>query len=134
MYRSVGEHFVGIRNHRDLRVWHKAMDLMVGCYRLADALPREVRLDLGRQLRRAAGSIPANIAEGYGCASRRQYVHFISIARASLFEVDTHLEAIRRLGYAEPSRAAQVFELLDHTSRMLALLMGKLPAHRDPRQ
>ena len=85
-------------SHRDLVVWHKAMDVAVHVYRLTDRFPRNEMYRLTSQLTRAAASVPANIAEGNGRGSRRDYAHFLSIAKGSLNETETFLFLAIRLG------------------------------------
>jgi four helix bundle protein len=74
-----------IRSHRDLIVWQKAMDLVVLVYQLCDRFPNSELYRLVSQLTRAAVSVPANIAEGHARATRRDYAHFIAMARGSLY-------------------------------------------------
>jgi hypothetical protein len=69
-----------IRSHRDLEVWQVAMSVAEQCYRLTQSFPREEMFGLTLQIRRAAASVPANIAEGYGRESKREYIQFLRIA------------------------------------------------------
>ncbi|MFY7853311.1 MAG: four helix bundle protein, partial [Brevundimonas sp.] len=80
-----------VRSYRDLEVWKRAMDLAVATYELTREFPREEQFGLTSQARRAATSIAANIAEGYGRATRPAYVSFLRIAQGSLKELETHL-------------------------------------------
>lgn len=89
--------------YRQLTVWQKAMELVKLVYGQIRLLPGEERFALGDQLRRAVTSIPANIAEGNGRASNKDYAHFLAIARGSLYETMTHLEIAANLGYIESS-------------------------------
>jgi four helix bundle protein len=111
---------------RQLTVWQKAMDLMVESHRLAGKLPHIERFDLGSQIRRAAVSVPANISEGNARGYRKEYLHFLSIARGSLSELDTLLEGARRVGYLADDELTRAEELLDHVSRMLTKLIASL--------
>ena len=88
---------------KKLIVWKKAMDFMQGVYGLVKRFPPEERYALSDQVRRAVVSIPSNIAEGAGRASNKDYAHFIAIARGSLFETMTQLEAAVRFGYLKES-------------------------------
>jgi hypothetical protein len=72
---------MGVRSYRDLIAWQKAMDLAVAVFRLTDGLPRREVYALGAQLRRAAMSVPSNIAEGQGRGATKEYVRFLRIAR-----------------------------------------------------
>jgi four helix bundle protein len=115
-----------IKYSRQLTVWQKAMDLMVESHRLAARLPRVELFDLGSQIRRASVSVPANISEGNARAHRKEYLHFLSIARGSLSELDTLLEGARRVDYLSEADLARSSELLDHVSRMLSRLIASL--------
>jgi len=75
-----------IRSYRDLKVWQKAMDLAVDCYRLSRRLPRSEMYGLSSQMQRSAASIPANIAEGHGREHLGDYLHHLSMANGSLME------------------------------------------------
>jgi len=109
-----------------LDVWQRAMDLMVEVYRLAARLPDYERNALADQLRRAAASIPANIAEGNARSHRREYLHFLSIARGSLAEVVSHLESTKRLGFLTPSDLSTAYDLATRVGQMLTRLVAKL--------
>jgi four helix bundle protein len=113
-------------SHKDLVVWQKAMDLVVECYRLSDRFPRSEDFGLRLQLRRAAVSVPANIAEGRGRTGIAEYLHYLSIAHGSLKELETHLEIANRLGYLAPEVLADVFERIDEVGRLLGGLIRKL--------
>jgi four helix bundle protein len=110
----------------DLRVWQVAMDLVIESYRLAELLPARERFGLVAQIRRAATSVPANIAEGHGRIHRREYLHHLSIARGSLKELQTLLVIAQRLGYLPASELARAAELSDYVSRMLTRLRRSL--------
>ena len=90
-------------SHRDLRVWQVAMEIASDCYALAKRLPRDELFGITSQIRRAAASVPANIAEGYGRYSNRETARFLNIANGSLTELDTHLELALRAGYLTTS-------------------------------
>ena len=112
--------------YRTLQVWQKAMDLVVESYELSRRLPSHERYGLASQLRRAAVSIPANIAEGNGRMHRGEYVHHLSIARGSLMELETHIEIAFRLEYLRADDLDKGRELIDHVSRMLNRLTARL--------
>ena len=86
-------------SHRDLRVWQTAIELANDCYSLVRKLPREELFGMTFQIRRAAGSVPANIAEGYGRYTKKELIRYLNIANGSLVELDTHFELARRAGY-----------------------------------
>ena len=98
-----------ISNYKDLEVWQLSMDFTEAIYRLVQAFPKEERYGLSDQLRRAVVAIPSNIAEGNGRGSKKDYAHFLCIARGSLNEVNTQLEIAERLGFVTipPELSAQ---------------------------
>ena len=117
---------VAVGSYRDLRVWQVAMDLAVESYRLGELLPSRERFGLVAQIRRAATSIAANIAEGHGRLLRGEYRHHLSIARGSLKELETLLALSERLGYLSAEDLERSTELCDFLSRMLTRLRRSL--------
>ena len=109
-----------------LEVWQRAMDLMVEVYGLAARLPDNERDGLADQMRRASASVPANIAEGNARAHRLEHLHFLSIARGSLAELDTHLECTRRLGFLTHQDLASATRLATRVGQMLTRLIASL--------
>jgi four helix bundle protein len=88
--RSSSDHGI-VNSYRDLKVWQEAMSLAVACYHLTRGFPRDELFGLTAQIRRAAASIPANIAEGHGRESTGSFVQFLRVAQGSLKELETHL-------------------------------------------
>lgn len=115
-----------LRSYRDLLVWQRAVDLAVECHRVADTLPAVQRYGLGSQIRRSAGSIPANVAEGYGRLHRGDYVHSLSTARGELEELETHLVIAERLGHIPRPRFVALDRLCWRTGRLLDRLIASL--------
>ena len=109
--------------YRNLIVWQKAMQFSKQVYRLTGHFPAAEKYALSDQVRRAVVSVPSNIAEGCGRASNRDYAHFLSIARGSLYETMTQLEMAKELGYLET--IDEVEALAAEISRMLTTLMKK---------
>ena len=109
-----------------LMVWQLAMDLAVEVHRLSEQLPTRHRLGLADQLARAASSVPANIAEGNARHYRRDYLHFLVIARGSLAELLTHLELARRLELLSGQDFDHLAQLHERVSRMLTRLIQSL--------
>jgi four helix bundle protein len=109
------------RNYRDLIAWQKAMDLVVDVYRSTKAFPKEELFVLTSQIRRAAISIPSNIAEGQGRGSDREFVRFLRISHGSLREMETQMIIAERLDYLEPPH---VCTLLDRASEVGRILNG----------
>jgi four helix bundle protein len=102
------------------------MDLAVEAYRLTDRLPRSEQFGLQIQARRAASSVPANIAEGVGRGTTREYVRSLSIANGSLKELETQLDLGLRLQFYRIEDASEAFRLAEEVSKMLGALMGTL--------
>ncbi len=102
------------------------MQLAELVYRLTDGLPDSERFGMASQLRRAAISIPANVAEGNGRMHRREYLHHLSIARGSAHEVATLVELSHRLGWVPAEMKPELDEHLDHTCRCLKKLSDSL--------
>ena len=118
----------GIESHRDLRVWQKGMDLVETVYGLTRTFPLEERFGLVSQATRAVVSVPTNIAEGHARGTRRDYAHFVSIARGSLMELETLMMISIRLRYVTPERAAETLATVTELGRMLTTLRKKLTA------
>lgn len=87
-----------INSYRDLRVWKEALDIAEYAYRVTASFPREEMYGLTSQIRIAAASVPANIAEGYGRDNLGNYIQFLRIAQGSLKEIETHMFLAARLG------------------------------------
>ena len=115
-----------VRSHRDLLVWQRAMDIAVSTYELTRQYPRDELFGLTSQSRRAAASVAANIAEGYGRATRQAYLNFLRIARGSLKELETHLVLAQRVGLAAPERTDVLLGQTDELGRMLHGLISKV--------
>ena len=116
------------KSYRELQVWQRGMQLTLAVYRLTSQFPPDERFGLTSQLRRAAVSIPSNVAEGYGRGSRGEYKQFLSTARGSTLEVQTQLLIARDLGYCDASTLEPVMGLSEETSKMLYALIRKLSA------
>ena len=90
-----------VESYQDLQVWQKSMDLVLECYRVTQRFPSNEQFGLTAQLKRAAVSVPANIAEGFGRWHRKEFVRFLLTANGSLKEVETHLLISQRLGFLQ---------------------------------
>lgn len=112
-----------IRNYRDLRVWQAAMELAEQIYHLTRGFPREELYVLTSQMRRAAVSVPSNIAEGYGRSGRKQYLSFLAIAQGSIKELETQVMLASRVGCCSADDAEPVLELAASTARQLHALI-----------
>ena len=111
---------------RELKVWQKAMDLTVEIYSIVKLLPHEETFVLSDQMRRAAISIPSNIAEGQGRDSMKEFIRFLSVARGSLRELSTQLEICERVNYWEQSRTVKAKYLIGEIDKMLNALSNSL--------
>jgi len=105
------------------------MELTVDIYGLVKNLPREETYALSDQMRRAAVSIPSNIAEGQGRNSDKEFVNFLSIARGSLWELETQVELCERLNYINIDLKSKVLELTTEISKMLNALANSLTSN-----
>jgi four helix bundle protein len=117
---------MSIRSYQDLAIWKKAMELVVQVYHLTRRFPREEMHGLTSQMRRAAVSIPTNIAEGWGRGSRKEYIQFLRIARGSLLELETLLAISRSLRYLSQEDMQATLALVEEISRMLSGLIASL--------
>jgi four helix bundle protein len=117
---------MSISSYRDLKVWGKAMDLVVEAYRLTKKLPALETYGLTSQIQRSAVSVPANIAEGQGRDHLGEYLHHLSIANGSLMELETHLLITTRLSYLEPTDTELAMTLSKEVGRMLNGLIRAL--------
>jgi four helix bundle protein len=104
------------RSFRDLMVWRKAHEFVVAVYRLTDSFPDREKFGLSHQMRRAAVSIPANIAEGFGKRSRAEKARFLNLAEGSLEECRYYLILPHDLGYAQTE---SLMDTLEEVSRLL---------------
>jgi four helix bundle protein len=118
----------GIRSHRDLIVWQKAIDLVVSVYAATENFPKTELYGLTSQIRRCATSIPANIAEGQGRRLPGEFIQFLGNARGSLLELDTHLEIARRLGMLSEEAHLALMEKLIEVRKLLNGLMRSIKA------
>ncbi len=115
-----------VKSYSDLVAWQKAMSLVEEVYKITKGFPKEELYGLVSQLRRAAISVPSNIAEGHSRNGSREFVHHLSIAHGSLSEVETQVEIARRLGYITDERQASIFELASETGRIINGLMNSV--------
>jgi four helix bundle protein len=115
-----------LRSFRELTVWQKSMQLAIDIYRLAQGFPREETYGLASQLRRAAVSIPSNIAEGHGRSGVGEYRQFLWIARGSNFELQTQLEIAKALKMGDPKLLQESEALSQEVGKMIYALLDKL--------
>ncbi|MDP3406331.1 MAG: four helix bundle protein [Brevundimonas sp.] len=122
-----------IQSHRDLKVWQIALDLTETFYRLSADWPKHEQFGLVSQIRRAAVSVAANIAEGAGRRSTGEFIQFVGISRGSLAEVETLLIVARRLDYVEETVCRTLLQELYELGRMLTGLIQSLEQRKAQR-
>jgi four helix bundle protein len=113
-------------HYRELIAWQKAMALVREVYQLSDLFPKDERFGLTSQIRRAAVSVPSNIAEGQGRDSTREFIHHLSIAYGSLMEVETQVLIGLDLGYVEKATVSRFLKESSETGRIINGLMRSL--------
>ncbi|MFL5632658.1 MAG: four helix bundle protein [Gemmatimonadaceae bacterium] len=114
------------KSYRDLRVWSTAMALTLEVYRITESFPHGERFGLTSQLRRAAVSVPSNIAEGHARSTRGEYKNSLSVARGSIAEVEVQLCLAEQLGYVHSPVLVQALGYCDAISRMITRLRQAL--------
>ena len=115
-----------MRPHEKLEAWSLAIDFVIQIYRATDAFPKEEKFGLTSQLRRAAVSVPANIAEGAARNSEKEFIHFLSNAQGSASELDTELIIANRLGYVDDEKIAELQVKLEKIGRLITGLSQHL--------
>ena len=115
-----------IDDYRKLVVWQKAMDLVEESYKITKLLPKDESFGLASQIRRAAVSIPSNIAEGQARHTKKEFLNFLSIARGSKAELDTQIQICIRLSYLTQTQAQMALALCEEVGKMLFSIMQKL--------
>ena len=115
-----------LRSHVDLDVWQKAIDLAAAIYAVSQLLPKSELFGLVSQMRRAAVSVAANVAEGHGRRATNDFARFVAIARGSLMELHTHIVLTERISYVDHHRLGPIFDMVDEVGRMLSGLEASL--------
>jgi four helix bundle protein len=115
-----------LKNYKDLIVWNKSMELVTEVYRLVKLLPKEETYALSDQMRRAAVSIPSNIAEGHSRNYDKELIQFLYIAKGSKAELDTQIQIAINLGYITTEDAARVTQLSNDTGMLLNAFISKI--------
>ncbi len=119
-----------VQNYKDLIVWQKAMDLAEEIHRLSKSFPKDELYGLTSQIRRAAVSVPSNIAEGQARSSTAEFLKFLSISHGSRAEVETQLLLALRFLYLQEPQARMALALLQEIKRLLHGLENSLEAKR----
>ena len=108
-----------IKSYHDLEVWQKSMDFVVACYEVTGKLPSSEKYGLANQLRRAAVSVPGNIAEGRSRQYVKEFLQHLSIAYGSLAEVETYLQISVRLNYLSETTVEALMKKTSEIGRMI---------------
>ncbi|MGA2466114.1 MAG: four helix bundle protein [Thermodesulfobacteriota bacterium] len=114
------------KSYRDLEVWQKSMGLAKEVYQVTSSFPTDEKFGLTNQMRRAAVSIPSNLAEGHARSGTQEFKHFISMAIGSVAELETQILLSAELGYLNENRKSDLFEQLDIIGKMLRGLYKSL--------
>jgi four helix bundle protein len=115
-----------IRTFRDLKIWQKGIELVKEAYELSKAFPKEEQYGLSAQMRRAAVSVPSNIAEGFRRRHAKEYKQFLNIALGSCAELETQLVIAKELNYIGDISLQRILEIVDHLSAMIVSLSKRL--------
>jgi len=116
----------GSRGHHKLEAWKRSRELVLSIYTLTQNFPKEEMFGLTSQMRRAAVSVPSNIAEGAARAGQKEFAQFLNVARGSLSELETQLLISSDLGYIKPDDP--IFEVVDQVSRLITGLYKSVRA------
>jgi four helix bundle protein len=111
-----------MNNYKDLIVWKKSVEFAVSVYKTTQTFPKSEQFGLSSQLQRAAPSISANIAEGAGRNSDKEFIHFLSIALGSLYETETHLIIAQQIGYITGEIISELSPTIGEIDKMLKAL------------
>ncbi|HAI14081.1 MAG TPA: four helix bundle protein [Phycisphaerales bacterium] len=114
-----------VERYEDLIAWQKSYQLVLEVYKVSRYFPKDEQYGLTSQIRRAAVSVPSNIAEGWGRGSRKEYIRFLEIARGSIYELDTQLRLATDLGYMQQQNL-DVLNLTQEVSKILNGLVNSL--------
>ena len=115
-----------VKSYRDLILWQKSMELVERVYRMTSSFPAEETYGLSSQVRRAAVSVPSNIAEGQARSSTADFLRFIAIAQGSRAEVETQTILAERLGYVTAHQISEILSLSAEIAKMLHALRANL--------
>lgn len=115
-----------IKDYRDLLIWQKGIELVKRIYKSFDNFPKDEVFGLQNQMKRAAVSVPSNIAEGWGRSSTQNYIQFLRIARGSLYELETQLIIAKELGFIDENKYSVIAGLITEESKMLNAFIRSL--------
>ena len=115
-----------IQSHEDLIVWQKSVDLCIEIYKITDTFPQREMYGISSQMRRAAISVPSNIAEGRRRGTSRDFVQFLRIAHGSLAELETQLIISKKLAFCDDVSTGRLRALATEVGKMLHAMIKKL--------
>lgn len=115
-----------LKNYKELKVWQKSYRLCLEIYKVTRDFPQEERYGLTSQIRRAAVSVPSNVAEGYGRKTTQEYIHALYVAYGSNCELETQVQLSSDLGYIKAARNQKLQEDIEEVERMLKALIRSL--------
>jgi len=116
-----------VSHYKELIIWQKSMTLATMIYRVTQSFPASERYGLSNQMRRAAVSVPSNIAEGQARQTSTEFNQFLSIANGSLAELETQIILSQNLSYVTEVQSSELLSLLGEVVRMIRALKAKLP-------
>ena len=108
-----------VRSYKDLKIWQAGCGLVKSIYKASSLFPKEKLYGLAQQIRRAAVSVPSNIAEGYGRGTSAEYLRFLRIARGSLYEIETQLILAGSLDFCDDNQYQSISVQIVECSKML---------------
>ena len=115
-----------MKSYKELEIWQKSIDLSLKTYQITSGFPPDEKYGLTSQLRRSAVSIPSNIAEGWGRNSKKEFIHFLNIAKASCMELETQLIISSKLNIVKPEQLEDMNHQLESIIMMINKLISKL--------
>ena len=115
-----------VKSYRNLIVWQKSIEVCTLIYRLTQDFPRDETFGITSQLKRAAISVPTNISEGHSRNSKKEYRHFVGIARCTLAEVETLITLTKNLQFTSENKITEITDLCTEIGKMLTSLNRKL--------
>ncbi len=118
-----------MRDFKELKVWKKSHEIAIAAYQVTTPFPAGELYGLTNQIRRAASSVPANIAEGCGRDGKKEFARFLNIALGSANELQYHLVLSRDLGYLETLRCDEMLLKIDEVKKMLVAFVKRLKAN-----
>ena len=115
-----------METHKDLRVWQQSMEMVTSIYLMTRTFPKEEQFELVAQIRRAAISVPSNIAEGYARGSDKEKLHFVRISSGSMSEIDTQIDLSFNLGYISRETYVEMSEKITSVWKQLNALISSI--------